>query len=361
MIVGGTTTSGSSKKARKNCLKMVQNIQLMGFVPKMARIDNPITEFSKEDARRLHYPHDDALIVSIQVGYYNTHRVLIDNESSADILYYLVFQQMRIDRERLVLTNAPLVGFGRTKVYPLSTITLPVIVADYPQQIIKDVTFLVMACSSAYNANLGWPTLNSWKAVTSTYHLMIKFPTDYGVREFSRIQVAAHECYIAMLEMDNHLQTMNIEEQRAMAEPMEGLEEMTLDNSRPKWTTRIGTLTNPLVHQALASFLRENQDVFALSHEDIPRIDPLVIVHRLNVSATFPPVRQKKQVFSQKRDRTIAKEVRKLQDLDFIREVYYPDWLANVVMVKKANEKWTMCVDFTDLNKACPKDSYPLS
>ena len=66
-------------------------------------------------------------------------------------------------------------------------------------------------------------------------------------------------------------------------------------------------------------------------------------------------------MFAQERDLAIAKEVRKLQDADFIREVYYPDWLANVVMVKKANEKGKMCVDFTDLNKACPKDSYPLS
>ena len=55
------------------------------------------------------------------------------------------------------------------------------------------------------------------------------------------------------------------------------------------------------------------------------------------------------------------KEFRNLQDVDFIRKVYYPDWLANVVMVKKANGKWRMCVDFTDLNKACPKDSYPFS
>ena len=56
----------------------------------------------------------------------------------------------------------------------------------------------------------------------------------------------------------------------------------------------------------------------------------------------------------------IEKEVRKLQEASFIREVYYPDWLVNVVMVKKASGKWRMCVDFTDLNKACPKDSYPL-
>ena len=66
-------------------------------------------------------------------------------------------------------------------------------------------------------------------------------------------------------------------------------------------------------------------------------------------------------MFAQERDRAIAEEVRKLQDAKCIREVYYLDWLANVVVVKKANRKWRMCVDFVDLNKTCPKDSYPLS
>ena len=98
----------------------------------MARVDNPIIEFSEEDARRLHHPHDDAIIVSIRVGDYNTHRVLIDNGSSANILYYPAFQQMRIDKEWLVSTNTPLVRFKGTKVYPLGVVTLPVTVGDYP-------------------------------------------------------------------------------------------------------------------------------------------------------------------------------------------------------------------------------------
>ena len=65
-------------------------------------------------------------------------------------------------------------------------------------------------------------------------------------------------------------------------------------------------------------------------------------------------------VFTQERDKAIAEEVRKLLKANFIREIYYPKWLANIVMVKKANSKWRMCVDFTDLNKAYPKDSYLL-
>ena len=92
----------------------------------------------------------------------------------------------------------------------------------------------------------------------------------------------------------------------------------------------------------------------------MPGIDPSIVVHRLNVSPSFSPVQQKKRVFTQERDKAMAEEVQKLLEADFIREVYYPNYLANVVMVKKANGKWRMFVDFTDLNRVCPKDSYPL-
>ena len=155
MIIGGTTVAGSSKKARKTYLRMVQYVQLMGVVPKIARREGPIIGFSEEDAQRLHHPHDNAIVVSLQVEEYNMHRVLVDNVSSANILYYPAFQQMRIDREWLVPTNAPLVGFGGSRVFPLGAVTLSVMVGDYPQQIIKDVTFLVVDCSSAYNAIIG--------------------------------------------------------------------------------------------------------------------------------------------------------------------------------------------------------------
>ena len=141
---------------------------------------------------------------------------------------------MRIEREQLVPTNAPIVGFRGTIVYPLGAVTSPVTVDDYPQQITKDVTFLVVDYSSTYNVVLGHPTLNSWKAVTLTYHLMIKFPIEYGMGEVRGDQVAVRECYITMLEMDDHLQTMCIEEQRTVAEPMERLEEVLFDDSRPK-------------------------------------------------------------------------------------------------------------------------------
>ena len=91
--------------------------------------------------------------------------------------------------------------------------------------------------------------------------------------------------------------------------------------------------------QNLVQFLKENIDVFAWSHEDMPGIDPSVITHHLNVYLSSKPVRQKKRVFAPERDNAIKEEVQKLTTSQFIRKVYYPDWLANVVMVKKTNGK----------------------
>ena len=117
---------------------------------------------------------------------------------------------MRIDKERLLPSNTPVVGFGSTKGFPVRTIMLPVTIGTYPHQLTKEISFLVVDCSSTYNAIIGWPTLNAWKATTFAYHLLVKFPIKYGVGEACKDQMAAHECYVAMLEMDDHLQALNI-------------------------------------------------------------------------------------------------------------------------------------------------------
>ena len=114
------------------------------------------------------------------------------------------------------------------------------------------------------------------------------------------------------------------------------------------------------IQDSIVQFLRENADVFAWSHEDMPDIRTKMMVHKLNVNPSIHPVKQKRRVFAPERNAVVMEEVDKLLIAVFIREVYYPEWLANVVMVKKLNGKWRMCVDFTDLNKGCPKDSYPL-
>ena len=153
---------------------------------------------------------------------------------------------------------------------------------------------------------------------------------------------------------------MNIEERWIVAEPIEVLDDFPLDESNSEKFTRIKTSMEEKAKQDLVQFLKKSTDVFAWSHEDMPRIDPRVITHHLNVSSSYTLVCQKRRVFTLEWDNAIKEEVQKLETLEFVLKGYYPDWLANVVMVKKANGKWRMCMDFTNLNKACPKDSYPL-
>ena len=192
------------------------------------------------------------------------------------------------------------------------------VVGAYPQQVTKSVDFLVVDCSSSYNAIIGRPTLNSWKAVTSTYHLLVKFPTEHGVGQVQGDQLAARECYLAMLAMDEQIQTMNIEEKRTVAEPTEALENIVLDERNLKRYTRVGADLEGKNKKVLVQFLKKNIDVFAWSHEDMPGIDPGVITHRLNICPSFKPIRQKKRVFAPERDKAIKEEVQKLMAAKFI-------------------------------------------
>ena len=187
----------------------------------------------------------------------------MDNGSSADILYYPAFQQMRLGRDQLRPVNSPLVGFGGMKVQPVGTISLPVVVRAYPQQITKNVNFLVVDCLSLYNVIIGRPTWNSWKAVTSTYHLPVKFPTKHGVRQVQGDQLVARECYLAMLAMDEQVQTMNIEEKKIVAEPTEALENIPLDESNLERYTKVGADLEEKNKKDLVQFLKKNIDVFA--------------------------------------------------------------------------------------------------
>ena len=180
VIIGGSST-GQSSKSKKAYLKVVQSVQLSRQSPRARTMDEQAITFTDEDVERIHHPHDDAIVITLLIADYITRRVLVDNGSSADILYYPAFQQMRLGRDQLRPVNSPLVSFGGMKVQPVDTISLSVVVGAYPRQITKDVNFFVVYCSSFYNAIIRRPTLNSWKVVTSTYHLSVKFPTEHGV------------------------------------------------------------------------------------------------------------------------------------------------------------------------------------
>jgi hypothetical protein len=112
--------------------------------------------------------------------------------------------------------------------------------------------------------------------------------------------------------------------------------------------------------KTLLRFLLKNKDVIAWSANDLCGVNRDVIEHSLNVDSAIRPRKQKIRKMSDDKAEGARNEVKRLLSAGVIREVTYPEWLANTVMVKKTNGKWRMCIDFTDLNKACPKDEFPL-
>jgi hypothetical protein len=110
----------------------------------------------------------------------------------------------------------------------------------------------------------------------------------------------------------------------------------------------------------LVDFLRANADIFVWSPSDMPGIPREVAEHSLDILPHSCAVQQRLRRFDEERRRAIGVELRKLVEAGFIKEVFHPTWLANPVLVKKKIGKWRMCVDYTSLNKACPKVPFPL-
>jgi hypothetical protein len=122
----------------------------------------------------------------------------------------------------------------------------------------------------------------------------------------------------------------------------------------------LGSQLSDEQEKTLLRFLFNNKDVFAWTANGLCGVNRDVIEHLLNVDLSFRSSKQRLRKMSEDKAEGARNEVKRLLSAGVIREVTYIEWLANTVMVKKANGKWRMCIDFTDLNKACPKDEFPL-
>jgi hypothetical protein len=122
----------------------------------------------------------------------------------------------------------------------------------------------------------------------------------------------------------------------------------------------LGSQLSDEQEKTLLRFLFNNKDVFAWSANDLNGVNRDVIEHSLNVDPAIRPRKQKLRKMSDDKVKGARNKVKRLLSAGVIREVTYPEWLTNIVMAKKANVKWRMCIDFTDLNKACSKDEFPL-
>nr|XP_017221509.1 PREDICTED: uncharacterized protein LOC108198257 [Daucus carota subsp. sativus] len=456
-----------AKEARDYPLTNVNH--LSARAPRVFKGETMDITFTEDDARWVHHPHNDALVVAMRIATMNVHRVFVDNGSSVNILYYDTYKKMGLPDKDMTVENLYIYGFGGEAIKAKGTIRLPVTLGEAPRAATQISEFVIIDHPSAHNALMGRPLLKDMRIVTSIYHLTLKFPTPGGVGCVKGSQYESRDCYgrslknfqekrgvrpheelhsvhaiyfiqypesdtegapsplpseehihfedklplthepkveecgekVAEVEVTPPTKIRKIDKAEVVMElddpvPVEGTPEdaspehqaapqqfdfdldprlpMLVQNTGPAEDTveiqvtpgsddkvlKIGSKLSSEVRIKLTEFLKANLDVFAWSHEDMIGIDPAVMCHHLNIDPTKKGIRQKRRPISGERAEALQEEVDRLMKAGLVKESFYPTWLANPVLVKKPNGKWRTCIDFTDLNKACPKDSFPL-
>ncbi|GKA13404.1 hypothetical protein Tco_0693050 [Tanacetum coccineum] len=242
------------------------------------------------------------MIIEAEIGGHCIHRMYVDGESASEILYEHCFTRLRLEiKNQLVPATNPLIGR---------------------------------------------PGVRKLQVVPSTTHGMLKLSVE-GVITLKSNRLVPLECAL-VFGSEGTLSAIKptIEERIKVAINPEYLEQ----------TIMIGSTLTEEGRNNLCGLLQRNLDIFAWKPTYMTGVPRDIAEHRLNVQKGCSPVRQKKRGQASDRNQAIQEEV----EAGIIKEVHYHDWLSNPVMVKKHDDSWRMCVDFKDLNKACPKDGYPL-
>ncbi|RDX78659.1 hypothetical protein CR513_41033, partial [Mucuna pruriens] len=310
------------------------------------------------------------MVISVVATEYKVERVLINQGSSANILYRSTLERLQLPTDLIQSCPGSLYGFAGECVPILGTVELETCFGEWPVSRTIPVLYTVVDVPASYNIIIGWPALNRLGAIVSTKHLCMKFPVGRRVGSVWADTRMAQRCYEDSLKVERHAPPnevnaldldLDLRSQigREGPLPAEDLKEVQLGPEQEQ-TTKIGTTMSQKEEEMLTAILRANYDVFAWSAQDMPGVDPNFICHQLSIEEQAKPIVQKKRKLGEEKRGAVKQETRKLISADFMREVQYPTWLAKVVMVRKVNGKWRMYTDYTDLNKACPKDSYPL-
>ncbi|GKU96421.1 hypothetical protein SLEP1_g9660 [Rubroshorea leprosula] len=304
MISGGVHSGGQSARARKAYARQVMTVNkdrpLKRPFEEAEWENTPIT-FSPSDYKRaegepdIMMPHADPFVATVHIGNHNVNKVFIDTGSSPDILYWGCFQKMQLNPSSLQKHEGPIYGFDNQPVPVEGVITLPIYVGSEPRFRMASVTFLVVKMESAFNAILGRATLCELKAVVSQPHLCMKFPTPQGVGVLKGNQKMARACYqdtfkkVELVATPASVegrkptqlgqQTMSIsdiehrpESVEQKAEPVEPVETVPLNPDVPERTVKIGTKLTDEERAELLEFLRNNQDVFAWTTDEMPGV-----------------------------------------------------------------------------------------
>ncbi|XP_073137624.1 uncharacterized protein [Henckelia pumila] len=361
-MISGGSTDGDSNRARKAWSRR----ESLG-VEEGRQGSGPIITFGSQDLEGVNLPHNDALLIQARIANYDVRRVFFDSGSSVNVFFQEAFEQIDLHGYELSPVKTALYGFAGHTVQPQGEMLLPITLGSGDEKRTVMTRFTLVEAPSSYNVILGRPAMNSFKAVASAYHQKIKFPVEDKVGEVRGDQPSSRKCYAETVKVDYKRARQSGKEgaqggrEVCSVEESKGeYEEVELELGQTEKSVKIARDLEARLAETLKVCLIQNKDVFVWAQGDLMGVSSHVAKHKLNIISGARPVLQKKRHFGAEKDKVIAEQVQELLRAEHIKEVQFPTWLSNVVLVPKATGKWRMCVDFRDLNKACPKDCYPL-
>ncbi|KAF8725758.1 hypothetical protein HU200_020310 [Digitaria exilis] len=372
VIFGGMAVSDTSRN-RKNARREAYAAEPAVVTP-LRWSDTTITWSREDQWAEITSPGRYPLVLETVVANSRLTKVLIDGGSGLNLIFAKTLKSMGLDMSTLQPADTPFYGIvpGKAAI-PLGQITLPVTYdtsSNYRTEFIK---FEVADFDTSYHAILGRPALAKFMAIPHYTYLVLKMPGPHGVLSLRGDIKHSYLCDKEAVEYAvRAASTIDRQELQPLAAAVvaEDDDAPTQKKTRAiKPVEKVATKTidlqtgdpSKIAENALVDFLRAQADIFATKPSNMPRVPRELIEHKLDLNESAKPKKQRLRRFATERREAIKKELAKLLAAGFIKEVFYPDWLANPVLVRKKNSnEWRMCVDYTDLNKHCKKDPFGL-
>ncbi|CAL8083096.1 unnamed protein product [Prunus armeniaca] len=278
-ISGGPTLAGPSNRSMKQYVRAAHHPQVFGIeddrcrkVPKVGW--EPII-FCEEEEEGIVYPHDDPMIIRAKIADYDVGRVLIDTGSSVNVIFADVFKGLGIADSMVNRQITPLLSFSWDLVQPVGSISLPIAFGVAPRKTMTYDQFLIVDCPTAYNVIIGRTALTRVKAHLSPHMLLMKFPTRNGTGVIWGDQLSARTCYATVLKSvacKPSMEAMTVqglpngsgpidnpreETPTLVAQPVEELETVVLNEDFPNQWVKIGPNLDPDLRRQFIDFLRQ--------------------------------------------------------------------------------------------------------
>nr|AAT73678.1 putative polyprotein [Oryza sativa Japonica Group] len=335
-----------SKRKQKLTEREINAVQ--PDMPQYLRWSEIAIKFDRSDhPDRVVHPGRYPLVLDPVVRNVKLRRTLIDGGSALNILFAKTLDDMQIPRSELKPSNAPFHGvIPGLSATPLGQITLPVTFGTRENFRTENISFEVADFETAYHAILGRPALAKFMAVPHYTYMMMKMPGPRGVLSLRSDIKQAVTCDKESCDMAQTREMASAREDIRLAAATASEGEVPATKTSKSGESEAKTKKIPLDPS-------DPTKTAVIGAEE-------VIEHSLHVKEDAKPIKQRLRRFAQDRKDAIKEELTKLLAAGFIKEVLHPDWLANPVLVRKKTGQWRMCVDYTDLNKSCPKDPFGL-